>query len=43
MIPGSRSIENAEAIVTEVKQRLGGELPELITSDEAPAYATAIE
>ena len=43
MIPGSRSIENAEAIVTAVKQRLGGEPPELITSDEAPAYATAIK
>ena len=43
VIPGSRSIENAEAIVTEVKQRLGGEPPELITSDEAPAYPTAIE
>ena len=43
VIPGSRSIENAEAIVTAVKQRLGGEPPELITSDEAPAYATAIK
>lgn len=43
VIPGSRSIENAEAIVTEVKQRLGGAAPELITSDEAPAYASAIE
>ena len=43
VIPGSRSIGNAEAIVPEVKQRLGGEPPELITSDEAPAYATAIE
>ncbi len=36
-------MENAEAIVAEVKQRLGGEPPELITRDEAPAYATAIE
>lgn len=43
VIPGSRSIENAEAIVMEAKQRLGGEAPELITSDEAPAYASAIE
>ena len=43
VIPGSRTIENAEAIVTEVKQRLGGQVPELITSDEAPAYASAIE
>jgi hypothetical protein len=43
VIPGSRSIENAEAIVAEVKQRLGGRHPELMTSDEAPAYASAIE
>ncbi len=41
-IPGSRSIENAEAIVAEVKQRLGGRPPELMTSDEASAYASAI-
>ena len=43
VIPGSRTIENAEAIVTEVERRLGDQPPELITSDEAPAYASAIE
>jgi IS1 family transposase len=43
VIPGARSIENAEAIVAEVRKRLGGAAPELITSDEYPAYATAIE
>ncbi len=43
VIPGARSIENAEAIVGEVKQRLGGEAPDLMTSDEYPAYETAIE
>ena len=43
VIPGSRSIENAEAIVAEVKHRLGGRPPELMTSDEAPAYTSAIE
>jgi hypothetical protein len=43
VIPGSRSIENAEAIVIAVQQRLGGRPPESITSDEAPAYASAIE
>jgi len=43
VIPGARSIENAEAIVAEVKHRLGGEAPELMTSDEYPAYQTAIE
>ena len=43
MIPGSRTLENAEAIVVEVKLRLGGGPPELLTSDEYPAYETAIE
>ncbi len=43
VIPGARSIENAEAIVGEVKQRLGGETPDLMTSDEYPAYEAAIE
>jgi IS1 family transposase len=43
VIPGARTLENAEAITAEVKQRLGGVAPELITTDEAPAYATAIE
>jgi IS1 family transposase len=43
VIPGSRSIENASAIVAEVKERLGRTPPELMTSDEYPAYATAIE
>lgn len=43
MVPGARTEENARAIVAETKQRLGGEPPELMTSDEYPAYATAIE
>jgi IS1 family transposase len=43
VIPGARTVENAEAIVEAVKQRLGGEHPDLMTSDEYPAYATAIE
>ncbi len=34
---------NAEAIVGEAKRRLGGKVPALITSDEFPAYKTAIE
>lgn len=42
VVPGTRTLENAEAIVTEVKQRLGGQAPGLITSDEAPAYETVI-
>ena len=35
--------ENARAIVAEVKQRVGSDPPPLMTSDEYPAYATAIE
>jgi hypothetical protein len=42
VIPGARSIENAEAIVAEAKQRLA-EPPRLITSDEYAAYESAIE
>jgi transposase-like protein len=43
VIPGARTVENAEALVAEVHERLGGEPPELMTSDEYPAYTTAIE
>jgi IS1 family transposase len=43
VIPGARTLENAEAITAEVKQRLGAAAPALITTDEAPAYETAIE
>jgi IS1 family transposase len=43
VIPGARTLENAEAITAEVKQRLGDRTPTLITTDEAPAYQTAIE
>jgi hypothetical protein len=39
----ARTAENAEAIVGEAKRRLGGQTPDLITSDELPAYKTAIE
>jgi IS1 family transposase len=43
VIPGTRTIENAEAIMSEVKQRLGGKVPTLLTSDELAAYQSAIE
>ena len=43
VVPGARSIENAEAIVAEVKDRTGQKPPRLITSDEYPAYESAIE
>jgi IS1 family transposase len=43
VIPGARTAENAQAIVEEVKQRTGEAPPALLTSDESPAYTTAIE
>ena len=43
VVPGARSIENAEEIVAEAKQRTDAAAPRLMTSDEYPAYASAIE
>src|SRR5262249_33936141 len=43
VVPGARTEENARAIVVEVAQRVGGDPPPLMTSDEYPAYAAAIE
>jgi IS1 family transposase len=43
VVPGARTAENAEAVVAAVKQRLGGGAPDLVTTDELPAYKTAIE
>src|SRR5512143_1719036 len=43
VVPGARSIENAEAIVTGVQDRTGDVPPRLMTSDEYPAYESAIE
>jgi IS1 family transposase len=43
VVPGSRSIENAEEIVREVHGRTGGREDVLLTSDELPAYETAID
>src|SRR6185437_15804629 len=43
VVPGARSEENTHTIVAQVKERLGGAAPDLMTSDEYPAYATAIE
>jgi IS1 family transposase len=43
VIPGARTAENAEAIVGEAKRRLGDRDPDLITTDELPAYKAAIE
>lgn len=43
VVPGARTEENAHAIVAEVARRVGSEPPPLMTSDEYPAYATAID
>ena len=42
VIPGKRTLENAEALVEEVKRRLDGQAPRLIASNAYPAYETAI-
>ncbi len=43
VVPGARTLENAEEIVAEVKDRTGAQPPDLMTSDEYPAYAAALE
>ena len=43
VVPGARTAENAVAIVEEVKERVSEGPPALMTSDELPAYTTAIE
>jgi IS1 family transposase len=43
VVPGARSIENAEEVVTEVHERTNGREDVLLTSDEYPAYETAID
>jgi hypothetical protein len=42
VVPGARSEEDAAALVAEVEARLGGAAPDLLTSDEYPAYGTAV-
>ena len=42
VVPGARDAANVEAVVTDVKRRTGGRLMDLMTSDEYPAYETAI-
>ena len=41
-VPGKRSAEKVEALVTDVKKRLAGRVPRLITTDEFPPYKQAI-
>ena len=42
VVPGARDAESVEEVVDEVKQRTGGRVLDLMTSDSYPAYETAI-
>ena len=42
VIPGERTSESAVALVADVKERLWGRTPDLITTDEYAAYEGAI-
>jgi hypothetical protein len=42
VVPGARDAEAVEEVVGEVKQRTGGRVLDLATSDEYPAYETAL-
>jgi hypothetical protein len=42
VVPGARDAENVEAVVAAVQQRTESRVPELMTSDNYPAYETAI-
>jgi IS1 family transposase len=42
VVPGKRTAENVETLVETAKKRTGGRLMNLLTSDEYPAYETAI-
>ena len=41
-VPGKRSAEKVEELVADVKKRLAGRVPRLITTDEYPPYKQAI-
>ena len=42
VVPGARDAETVEEVVGEVKERTGGRVLDLVTSDDYPAYETAI-
>ena len=42
VIPGRRTAENTNRLVEDVKRRLGGRTPDLITTDEYAPYKTAV-
>ena len=42
VVPGERTAENVEALVQDFRRRTDGRIPNLITTDEYPAYETAL-
>jgi IS1 family transposase len=42
VVPGKRTVATTEALVEEFRRRTGGRLMDLMTSDDYPAYETAI-
>jgi hypothetical protein len=42
VVPGARDVEAVEQVVGETKKRTGGRILDLATSDEYPAYKTAL-
>ena len=42
VVPGPRDVEAVEEVVGETKKRTGGRILDLATSDEYPAYKTAL-
>jgi IS1 family transposase len=42
VVPGARDAEGVEEVVSEVKDRTGGRVLDLVTSDDYPAYETAL-
>jgi hypothetical protein len=42
VVPGARTAENTEALVEDFRRRTGGRVMDLMTSDDYPAYETAI-
>jgi hypothetical protein len=41
-VPGKRSAANVEALVRDVKRRLGGRVPRLVSTDELAPYEKAV-
>src|SRR3954453_568012 len=42
VVPAARDVEAVEEVVGEVKERTGGRVLDLVTSDDYPAYETAL-